>query len=148
MVIKRDSGFVMIVKEPAKTRIANDQCPVCGLPKTEWKRRTDWRCCSTECTDDFERCVVIRSWPQLRWRAYLRDNKCCVKCGKEVSNGCFVGDHIIPIALGGFQWELDNIQTLCYPCNKVKTAQDSKDIAKQRSIDKTLRGGQRQLGED
>jgi len=38
--------------------------------------------------------------------------------------------------LGGDEWDINNIQTLCIDCNKIKTAQDHKDIAKQRRIEK------------
>ena len=47
-----------------------------------------------------------------------------------------IADHIRPIALGGAEWEMNNIQTLCVPCNKHKTKQDSRDIALQRRRDK------------
>lgn len=46
MVKQREVGFVRIINEPAKSRIENNLCPSCGKPKTEWKRRTDWGCCS------------------------------------------------------------------------------------------------------
>lgn len=44
----------------------------------------------------------------------------------------FIGDHIKPIALGGEEFDLDNVQTLCLACNKIKTRQDAKDIAMER----------------
>lgn len=34
-------------------RIHSDRCPNCGKPKAEWKRRTDYICCSTECTTEY-----------------------------------------------------------------------------------------------
>ncbi len=51
----------------------------------------------------------------------------------------FIGDHIIPIAIGGDQWDLDNIQTLCIGCNKIKTKKDQADIAKLRRKSKVLK---------
>lgn len=56
---------------------------------------------------------------------------------KEVRNN-LIADHIIPIALGGSEWDMKNIQTLCLKCNKIKTKKDMKDIAKQRRINKKL----------
>ena len=56
-----------------------------------------------------------------------------------------VADHIKPIALGGDEWEMDNIQTLCLKCNKVKTAQDIKDIALLRRKEKLKKQGQETL---
>ena len=68
-----------------------------------------------------------------------RDNYTCVKCGKKDKNRngeVLIGDHIIPIALGGEEFDIDNVQTLCINCDKIKTAKDLKDIAKQRNIEK------------
>lgn len=48
----------------------------------------------------------------------------------------FIADHIEPIALGGDEWDINNIQTLCQKCNKIKTREDAKKIAKQRRIEK------------
>ena len=53
-----------------------------------------------------------------------------------------IGDHIKPIALGGNEWDLKNIQTLCVKCNKIKTRNDSKDIAKLRKSEKMEAVGQ------
>jgi len=57
------------------------------------------------------------------WRKSLRD---------------FIADHIVPIALGGPEFDLDNIQLLCDKCNKIKTAKDAADIAKRRKMIKRL----------
>ncbi len=44
----------------------------------------------------------------------------------------FVADHIIPIALGGEEFTLSNIQLLCEVCNKKKTKADMARIANVR----------------
>ena len=36
------------------------------------------------------------------------------------------------VALGGEEFDINNVQTLCIKCNKIKTRQDMKDIAKAR----------------
>ena len=111
------------------------------------------------------------SWQHVRVRALKRDNYTCVKCGDnreytrrervceaidENKEGKLIivnkirgytypnliADHIKPIALGGDEWDLENIQTLCYKCNKIKTAQDIKDIAKLRRLEKLQSKGQ------
>ena len=82
MVKKRELGFVRIILEPAKNRIENDQCPVCAKPKNEWTRRTDWMCCSTDCTSKFEAFCIIRSWPILRDQIFKRDYYRCKMCKK------------------------------------------------------------------
>lgn len=161
MEIKKREVYKVIIFEPAKSRIANNQCPGCGLNKDLWKRRKDWRCCSAKCTEIFGENYIIYGWPEMRMKAIKRDNFACVKCGdsrkeveviikykrikdwraekyvyedaerKEVRSN-FIGDHIIPIALGGDEWDLENIQTLCLACNKTKTANDLKEIARFR----------------
>lgn len=58
-----------------------------------------------------------------------------------------IGDHIIPIACGSDQWDMENIQTLCEACHKIKTAQDMKKIAQLRVIEKNQAKGQKQLSQ-
>lgn len=43
-------------------------------------------------------------------------------------------DHITPIALGGEEWDMNNIQTLCKQCHKNKTRKDIKKISSERKI--------------
>ncbi len=134
----------IIPKEQLK-RIKNNQCPVCSLPKSKWTRRTDWRCCSIECTEEFWKTYISYGWQDIRIKVFKRDNFTCVECGKHSTASELIGDHIIPIALGGDEWDLKNIQTLCIKCNKKKTKKDAKNIAKQRRIEKKLIKGQRQI---
>ena len=132
MIKHRENTYVRIINEPAKSRIENNQCPSCGKPKSEWTRRQDWRCCSVDCTQKFEDFCIIRSWAELRERCFQRDKYICVKCGKTSDR--LIADHIIPIATGGKQWDINNLQTLCEYCHKVKTKQDIKHIAIVRKI--------------
>ena len=46
----------------------------------------------------------------------------------------FIADHIIPIALGGAEFDPNNVQLLCEVCNKKKTKQDQGKIAKKRKL--------------
>ncbi len=64
-----------------------------------------------------------------------------------VDTSKLTGDHIHPIALGGDEWDINNIQTLCEQCNKAKTAQDIKEIAVLRVQEKNAAKGQKQLGQ-
>lgn len=116
-----------------------DCCPICGLPEKNWNRRTDWRCCSTKCTKKFSETVVF-IWQFFRLKAFERDKYSCVKCGKKPTQKTYegkiipdtsrlIGDHIIPIAIGGEEYDLENVQTLCEKCNKSKTKKDFKKIA-------------------
>ncbi len=129
-MIKRQ-GYKYIIPKEARERIENNQCPSCGLPKDKWKRRTDWRCCN------YEDNIVKRFWwTKTRKEAFVRDGYKCVKCRKKGSDGSLVGDHINPIALGGEEFDVDNVQTLCIDCDKIKTKEDQAKIGKQRRIEK------------
>lgn len=130
-------------------RIANGQCPVCIKDKSIWNRRKDWTCCSTDCSTAYNK-KVIYGWTQLREEVFTRDNNVCVKCGKtggkmgmyQQNDKGLVADHIIPIAIGGKQWDINNIQTLCIDCDKIKTKQDQANIGKARRIEKKMVHGQ------
>lgn len=52
----------------------------------------------------------------LRWSVFERDQFRCVTCGTHLQLRC---DHIIPESKGG-PLTLDNLQTLCAPCNSRK----------------------------
>lgn len=58
-----------------------------------------------------------------------------------------VADHIHPIAMGGEEWDMNNIQTLCKICNKHKTKNDAGSIAKLRLKEKFVNAGQKLLEE-
>lgn len=47
-------------------------------------------------------------------------------------------DHIVPIALGGAEYDLNNMQTLCEECHKKKTAKEAILFAHARNNQKTL----------
>ena len=186
--MKQREGYKIIINPEAKKRIDNNQCPSCGKHKQFWKRRTDWRCCSTSCTDKYVKEMVCFGWPDLREKAFKRDNYTCVLCKstpllpmegydsgwykseeewKEyqlehhavrhferkggrlyvllVDKSSLIGDHITPIAVGGDEWDLDNIQTLCLDCNRIKTKRDSGIIARARRREKLVNKGQRFL---
>ncbi|MFI2909448.1 HNH endonuclease [Streptomyces sp. PDY-4] len=64
---------------------------------------------------------VLRGWErQVRPRALARDGFACLHCGGRER---LEVDHVVPIAQGG-TWTLDNAQTLCQDCHKVKSAED------------------------
>ena len=58
----------------------------------------------------------------LREKIKNRDNFTCCKCNnytKKEPNLLLEIDHIVPIAKGGMTTE-DNLQTLCWKCNRTK----------------------------
>jgi 5-methylcytosine-specific restriction endonuclease McrA len=130
--------FKRIISPEAQQFIEERRCPICGLPKADWKRRTDWMCCSTDCTKKFYQDFYSLSWVDYRLKIFERDNFTCKICGQKASSSTLIADHITPIAIGGDDWDMNNIQTLCLNCNKVKTAQDMKIIAEYRTKEKIL----------
>ena len=61
---------------------------------------------------------------KLREKIKQRDNYTCQKCGLSINdekNLLLEIDHIIPISKGGMSTE-DNLQTLCWKCNRTKGA--------------------------
>lgn len=56
----------------------------------------------------------------------------------EEGNTLLEMDHIIPIALGGDEYDLNNLQTLCKPCHKKKTSKEARQFALARKNQKTL----------
>ena len=53
---------------------------------------------------------------KLRAEVFRRDNHLCLKCGAEDGLSIY---HILPVSKGG-QNTIDNLQTLCMPCNVSK----------------------------
>lgn len=146
---KRTNGFELLYTDQQQSWRNNGCCPICGKPKTEWKRRTDWACCSLECSKKHNE-VSIRYWPNVRHEVFKRDNHTCAKCGFKPTykavygswelDPWFIADHITPIALGGDEWDMNNLQTLCEKCNKEKTRRDKLQIAFQRRLEKATGG--------
>ena len=90
-----------------------------------------------------------KSYNKKQIREWYKFTKFEIRGEQEIAivddDSQLVGDHIIPIALGGDEWDINNIQTLCVKCNKIKTKKDVKNIAKFRNIEKKLIKGQKQI---
>jgi len=135
--MEKRQGWVRNFSHEAQKRIMYGECPMCGKHKSKWNRRTDWLCCSKECSDKFyKEEQAIQDWSLIRVKAFQRDNYCCRMCGKKEDSFHLIGDHIIPIAIGGEEFNIDNVQTLCIQCNKIKTKQDAFVIAQRRRCEK------------
>ena len=102
-------------------RVENGLCVQCGSPDFEGKRTVY---CSDKCYWVY---WIKHDWSHLREYMLRKSKYTCAKCGfhkmREVYSS-FVVDHIKPIFLGGAEFDPDNCQVLCIPCNKVKTAED------------------------
>jgi 5-methylcytosine-specific restriction protein A len=67
-----------------------------------------------------------RIWAQLRNAALERDQENCGQCG---ASHALEVDHIVPLALGGTN-ALENLQTLCGLCHRIKTREDHTQMAR------------------
>lgn len=63
-----------------------------------------------------------RPWRRKRERIFLRDGYTCQCCGRVTHE--LELDHIVNVAQGGTEDD-SNLQSLCVPCHKKKTAQES-----------------------
>ncbi len=114
------------VKEDYKNR----RCAVCEKPKKDFDKYMRLYC-SEKCRDKFNSKLM---WPdKLRDLTLIRDKYTCVKCGyvdKLDKHGAYnnlQADHIIAKMNGGAEWDINNMQTLCNDCHKLKTKQDHED---------------------
>lgn len=76
---------------------------------------------------------IRKSFEYKQWResVFKRDNYTCVDCGQKGVK--LNADHIKTFANHPeFRFDIDNGQTLCVPCHKIKTKEDIKDINKFR----------------
>ena len=69
---------------------------------------------------------TMDKWVKLKLQIFLRDNYACNHCNKRYQWSGLIGDHIIPIVVGGEEFNKNNIQTLCIKCSKIKTVEDNK----------------------
>jgi len=108
------------------------KCVKCGVQPT-WKQMRDY-----EPTHDPE-LVVSESTGQYNGKT--------VTFVHHIDDSALIADHIHAIALGGEEWDIANLQTLCIDCNKIKTAEDAGKIAELRKMEKMQAKGQRFLNE-
>jgi 5-methylcytosine-specific restriction endonuclease McrA len=125
-----------------------------------WKvlRRDDFRCVKcgkapeysipmkdefNDMTNQTKEQIIENAWSRVIRFDTIND-KIFVVCAADSE---LTADHIKPIALGGDEWDMKNIQTLCIDCNKIKTAEDRKKIDEQRKREKVLIDGQTKLGQ-
>jgi 5-methylcytosine-specific restriction endonuclease McrA len=76
----------------------------------------------------------------MRRLVLLEQEGKCARCHMEIRVSradegrhmvhTFILDHIRPIAMGGDQWDVRNLQVLCGRCNRIKTARDMGAIAR------------------
>lgn len=119
-------------------------CLVCQRDIVDPRRSTF---CGQDCADRF----YIKTRPEfVRRKLLIRDRGVCRACGKNVFAGTvferlpleklvhrrtghlWQADHIVEVADGGGECDLDNYQTLCTEDHKRKTAEFAARRAQQR----------------
>lgn len=133
-------------------RIAQGICPICEKPRDEWLRRHAGRCCTPECRYEYYRRTGTW-WETLRFEVAEAAGYRCAQCDRDCRKVIFgrswydgVVDHIVPIALGGDEFDRANLQLLCPDCNRAKTRVDIAAIAAVRRENKRIIPGQTVLG--
>ena len=109
------------IKQPKKEirqRIKNLEETIANKPDKKWRKDL------IEYYKD-----ELKNWVPRVWKP---------SCIDEHGHTILEADHIVPIALGGDQYDLKNYQTLCSECHKAKTAKEAKKFAMARVGQKTL----------
>ncbi len=90
-------------------------CRMCGARLSGLKRSF----CGRRCLRDF---FMQTEWARVRKVIFHRDGQICMKCGRRLKEDDFHVDHIVPLAKGGAEWDLSNLELSCAPCNLSKGA--------------------------
>jgi 5-methylcytosine-specific restriction endonuclease McrA len=98
--------------------------------------------CSNKCSWDW---LCKHSHQHLRTKLIQERKNLCCACNQTQDSSNLILDHILPIAVGGAEFDVNNLQLLCKSCNKTKTRNDMKIIARQRLRERTVRSGQKLL---
>jgi 5-methylcytosine-specific restriction endonuclease McrA len=155
---KRSSGYVDSGYRSAKDELEKVKkkgfCMICQKPLIK-RDKNSGRKYHYDCWEKwYSQFAPPISWGIFKYKALERDKYTCVICGKREGESTgekfpyptsvtLVVDHIKPIALGGEEFDMNNLQTLCTKCNKKKTFYDMKTIALARKLSedqKTLLG--------
>lgn len=114
------------------SRAPRGTCRWCGeviIIRGKPALRCNWH---AECVAAYK----VQAWPQEARRVVrARDHGICAACGvdtKAAHLGAWELDHRIPLIDGGSK-DLQNLQTLCVPCHKAKTAREAGERARRRS---------------
>lgn len=118
----------------------NKLCLNCGNIITKKRQR---RYCSGDCRWAF---MTKNDHNMLKTKLCKERNFTCADCKQKYRREYeLILDHIKPIAIGGAEFDENNLQVLCIECNKIKTKEDMKQIAIQRRIEKNQSKGQESL---
>lgn len=107
-------------------------CLHCDKPCPRGRKRY----CSNDCLVDF---FNKNNHQGLRYMLMEEGDYRCIQCKNKYESADLVLDHIVPIALGGAEFDRSNLQILCIHCNKPKTAKDMTAIALARKNQEVLK---------
>ena len=69
-------------------------------------------------------------WRKLR-KMFVAENPVCVHCeAKGFTTPVAEVDHIIPLRLGGYPYDFNNLQSLCKSCHAKKSAKEGQQTKK------------------
>jgi 5-methylcytosine-specific restriction endonuclease McrA len=162
---KRSKGRVLPTyyssKAELESKAVRGACIICHKPLGKGRKKY----CSDACFKGwFSQFQPPFRWNELRKKARRRDKWTCLRCGRTkkellilyagtpyARKPKLVVDHIVPIALGGDEFDIGNLQTLCVDCNREKTKVDLRRIAEYRKNsnekNKNAPAGRRSLGQ-
>lgn len=63
------------------------------------------------------RYLGTQRWKDVRLAVLSRDQRTCAYCGDENANTV---DHVVPLAVGGDPYAMDNLVACCMRCNSAK----------------------------
>lgn len=149
VIKQRDSYYALSDYKPKLNGDGQKLCLNCGEVLGKRKRKY----CSDKCSSEWFR---KHYWSGMKDHILTVQNYVCQKCGatpprheggmlnwtndhSSLDYFDYVVDHKIPIALGGGEFDENNLQVLCGPCNKIKTKEDIKKIVKKRQETKLIR---------
>lgn len=115
-------------RRPPKT------CGVCGVKTESGSRcekhkaiRSDGSRWGWEGGNNNERGYGTK-WRKVREQALRRDKYLCVPCfNKGFLTEATEVDHIVNKAQGGDWYDLNNLQSICHDCHKIKTLEEAKN---------------------
>jgi len=70
--------------------------------------------------------ISSRPWRRMRLRILIRDRYRCHWCGARANSV----DHLVPRALGGSDWDPQNLVACCTPCNSKRGGDLRQSMAK------------------
>jgi 5-methylcytosine-specific restriction endonuclease McrA len=137
IIVKRIGYQALSDFKPVHNQQGQRLCLNCNKVITDKRKK---KYCSENCSQQF---FAKHNSAAMRTYIFKRDNFTCQKCHTHATmNGRtedpmstynYIVDHKIPIALGGAEFDENNLWLLCGVCNKEKTKQDIALIAKKRS---------------